>query len=116
MFLRLARRCPPGAYRDILAAAETSSVLVWLLLPEQDKKAEFAQVQLLVDRYLVPWVRGSSTAPHLTQRMAQCLQSVVMASEVRDIDALQALQAELWFMLTPTQNSMLRAITQKLSR
>eukprot|EP00911_Craspedida_sp_UC1_P002447 UC1_evm6s1820 len=116
VFLRLARRCPPGAYRDILAAAETSSVLLWLLLPEQDKKAEFAQVRLLVDRYLVPWVRGSSTAPHLTQRMAQCLQSVVMASEVRDIDALQALQAELWFMLTPTQNSMLRAITQKLSR
>lgn len=84
-----------------------------MLLPEQ-AKAEYQQVKMLVARYSTPADRN--VTPHLGDHMLRHLQSVVIAAEVRDMDVLQSLQAELWHLLSPMQNDVLRRITVALAR
>lgn len=100
---------PGGVFQDILIKCEIHRVLLLLLLQPTPQRLRLEQCQLL-ERYTWETAEASSAVSCLSEDLFLLLQSVVMAVQSHEVDALKALQVDLWPLLTVEQNSLLHEI------
>ncbi|XP_007656510.2 40-kDa huntingtin-associated protein [Ornithorhynchus anatinus] len=124
-----ARRTPgpaPGAFLDVAARCEVSRVLLLLLLQPPPPKLLPEHARTL-ERYC--WeacddddgpardggAAGAGGAPGpLPEGLFLLLQSLVLAAHEKDVEAVKALQAELWPLLSAEQNHLLHLVLQEM--
>ncbi|NWT59814.1 F8I2 protein, partial [Erythrocercus mccallii] len=118
---------PGGAFLDVLASCEVSRVLLLLLLQPPPAKLLPEHARTL-EQYC--WEApdggagtGSGTgtggglppaASYLPAELFLLLQSAVLACQEKDAEALKALQAELWPLLSAEQNHLLHLVLQEM--
>ncbi|XP_050830520.1 40-kDa huntingtin-associated protein [Serinus canaria] len=118
---------PGGAFLDVLARCEVSRVLLLLLLQPPPAKLLPEHARTL-EQYC--WEApdggpgtgsGSGTggglppaASYLPAELFLLLQSAVLACQEKDAEALKALQAELWPLLSAEQNHLLHLVLQEM--
>jgi len=114
------RRCKPiGFYHDLCQQAELEQVLLLLLIrpisarlnPEHAALLEKYTWELELDSSSSSSSSSSSTYLELEDFLL--LQSVVMASQSKDFDSLQALQGEAYPRWKPPQNELMFEICQR---
>ncbi|KAK6170110.1 hypothetical protein SNE40_018585 [Patella caerulea] len=105
---------PLGPYVDVLVKCEVARVLLLMLLQPTPQRIRPEHAQTL-DKYAWVTTEDNSSAQYLNEDLFLLLQSVVMACQSRDIESLQALQTEIWPMLTAEQNQILHLVIQELS-
>ncbi|XP_033630791.1 40-kDa huntingtin-associated protein-like [Asterias rubens] len=106
---------PIGAFSDVLANCQVSRVLLLMLLQPTPQRIRPEHAQTL-ERYA--WESTEEVSPVvecLSEELFLLMQSVVMACQSRDMESLQALQADLWRHLTSEQNHLLHLVINKLS-
>ncbi|XP_033106691.1 40-kDa huntingtin-associated protein-like [Anneissia japonica] len=104
---------PVGAFMDILGNCEISRVLLLMLLKPTPQRIRPEHAQTL-ERY--SWESSEDTTPDcLSETMFLLLQSLVMACQSRDIEALTALQQDLWPLLSSTHIHLLHLIIKTLT-
>ena len=110
-FLELSASCAAGCYHDALASSEVTVVLMLLLLRGTGSAAPaFAPV---LERYRAS--TGANAAPYLRDELFFQLQSVVLAADAHDCDALREAHAPLWPHLSPQQNELLLLLPKSLA-
>nr|XP_021390288.2 40-kDa huntingtin-associated protein [Lonchura striata domestica] len=118
---------PGGAFLDVLARCEVSRVLLLLLLQPPPAKLLPEHARTL-EQYC--WeapdggpgtASGTGTgaglppaASYLPAELFLLLQSAVLACQEKDAEALKALQAELWPLLSAEQNHLLHLVLQEM--
>ncbi|XP_004624518.1 factor VIII intron 22 protein-like, partial [Octodon degus] len=104
----------PGAFSDMLVRCEVSRVLLLLLLQPPPAKLLPEHAQTL-EKY--SWEAFDSHGPEsggqLPEELFLLLQSLVMAAQEKDIEAIKALQVEMWPLLTAEQNHLLHLVLQE---
>uniref|UniRef100_UPI003590099C 40-kDa huntingtin-associated protein-like n=1 Tax=Myxine glutinosa TaxID=7769 RepID=UPI003590099C len=102
---------PVGAFQDIIASNEISRVLLLMLVqpPPQHLAPEHART---LENYA--WSAldspGHARSQCLPEELFILLQSVVMACQEKDVEALRVLQKELWPLLDKNQNDILHLL------
>ncbi|NXF94618.1 F8I2 protein, partial [Eubucco bourcierii] len=120
---------PGGACLDVLARCEVSRVLLLLLLQPPPAKLLPEHARTL-EQYCWEAPEGSPgpglgggpgasgglppAASYLPAELFLLLQSAVLACQEKDAEALKALQAELWPLLTAEQNHLLHLVLQEM--
>ncbi|XP_045212398.1 40-kDa huntingtin-associated protein-like isoform X1 [Mercenaria mercenaria] len=105
---------PIGAYCDILARCEITRVLLLMLLQPTPQRIRPEHAQTL-EKYAWESSEDNTIAQFLDEDVFLMLQSVVMACQSHDIEAIQAIQVELWPMLSAEQNELLHHVIQELA-
>ncbi|KAL3876320.1 hypothetical protein ACJMK2_034182 [Sinanodonta woodiana] len=105
---------PIGAYCDILTRCEVTRVLLLMLLQPNPQRIRPEHAQTL-EKYAWEATEENSTAQLLDEDLFLMLQSVVMACQSHDLEALRAIQVELWPLLNEEQNEMLHEVIQELT-
>ncbi|XP_001375723.3 40-kDa huntingtin-associated protein-like [Monodelphis domestica] len=109
---------PPGAFLDVLVQCEVSRVLLLLLLQPPPPKLLPEHAQTL-EKYCWEAFDGhcqdAAGCPPLPEELFLLLQSLVMATHEKDLDAMKVLQGELWPLLNADQNHLLHLILQEMS-
>ncbi|NXN97484.1 F8I2 protein, partial [Rhinopomastus cyanomelas] len=116
---------PGGAFLDVLARCEVSRVLLLLLLQPPPAKLLPEHARTL-EQYFWEAPEGGagprpgaggglpSAATYLPAELFLLLQSAVLACQEKDVEALKALQAELWPLLSAEQNHLLHLVLQEM--
>ncbi|XP_075291932.1 40-kDa huntingtin-associated protein-like [Opisthocomus hoazin] len=120
---------PGGAFLDVLARCEVSRVLLLLLLQPPPAKLLPEHARTL-EQYCWEAPEGGAgpgpgagpgaggglppAASYLPGELFLLLQSAVLACQEKDAEALQALQAELWPLLSAEQNHLLHLVLQEM--
>ncbi|KAM6117014.1 LOW QUALITY PROTEIN: 40-kDa huntingtin-associated protein [Pterocles gutturalis] len=120
---------PGGAFLDVLARCEVSRVLLLLLLQPPPAKLQPEHARTL-EQYCWEAPEGGAgpgpgsgagagcglppAASYLPAELFLLLQSVVLACQEKDAEALKALQAELWPLLSAEQNHLLHLVLQEM--
>ncbi|KAM4818326.1 40-kDa huntingtin-associated protein-like [Thomomys bottae] len=104
-----------GAFSDVLARCEVSRVLLLLLLQPPPAKLLPEHAQTL-ERY--SWEAfdshgQDSSSSQLPEELFLLLQSLVMATQEKDMEAIKSLQVEMWPLLTAEQNHLLHLVLQE---
>ncbi|XP_060039191.1 40-kDa huntingtin-associated protein [Erinaceus europaeus] len=103
-----------GAFADVLVRCEVSRVLLLLLLQPPPAKLLPEHAHTL-EKY--SWEAFDShshdSCGPLPDDLFLLLQSLVMATHEKDIEAAQALQGELWPLLSAEQNHLLHLVLQE---
>ncbi|KAM4819181.1 40-kDa huntingtin-associated protein [Thomomys bottae] len=104
-----------GAFSDVLARCEVSRVLLLLLLQPPPAKLLPEHAQTL-ERY--SWEAfdshgQDSSSSQLPEELFLLLQSLVMATQEKDTEAIKSLQVEMWPLLTAEQNHLLHLVLQE---
>ncbi|XP_046425842.1 40-kDa huntingtin-associated protein-like [Neodiprion fabricii] len=98
---------------DILHRCEVSRVLLLLILQPTPQRLAPSLAQLL-EKYA--WVEESSNAgPGMSEDEMLLLQSLVLACQSQDYQALLELEGELWPYLDTEQKELLRKLVQTLT-
>ena len=105
---------PLGAFCDILANCEVSRVLLLMRLQPTPQRIRPEHAQTL-EKYTWQQQSSAEEALCITEDLFLLLQSLVMACQSQDLESLQALQVDLWPMLTPQQNQLLHLVIEELS-
>ncbi|XP_076459467.1 40-kDa huntingtin-associated protein-like [Babylonia areolata] len=105
---------PIGAYCDVLAQCEVTRVLLLMLLQPTPQRIRPEHAQTL-EKYAWESSEDSITEVFLGEDLFLLLQSVVMACQSKDLDALRALQSDLWPLLLPEQNQLLHLVIQEMA-
>uniref|UniRef100_A0A8B9U125 Factor VIII intron 22 protein n=1 Tax=Anas zonorhyncha TaxID=75864 RepID=A0A8B9U125_9AVES len=107
---------PGGAFLDALVRCEVSRVLLLLLLQPPPGKLPPEHARTL-EQYCWEAPEGGAAggglpaaASYLPAELFLLLQSAVLACQEKDAAALQALQAELWPLLSAEQNHLLHLV------
>nr|XP_003223434.1 PREDICTED: factor VIII intron 22 protein [Anolis carolinensis] len=103
----------PGAFLDELLRCEVTRVLLLLLLQPPPSKLLPEQAQTL-EKY--SWEALDASPGHVPAELYLLLQSTVIACQEKDLEALKALQKELWPLLNPEQNHLLHLVLQEMIR
>ncbi|XP_075291931.1 40-kDa huntingtin-associated protein-like isoform X2 [Opisthocomus hoazin] len=104
---------PGGAFVDVLARCEVSRVLLLLLLQPPPAKLLPEHARTL-EQYCWEAPEGGAGPGYLPGELFLLLQSAVLACQEKDAEALQALQAELWPLLSAEQNHLLHLVLQEM--
>ncbi|KAM6253679.1 40-kDa huntingtin-associated protein-like [Porphyrio hochstetteri] len=120
---------PGGAFMDMLARCEVSRVLLLLLLQPPPAKLLPEHARTL-EQYCWEAPEGGAgpgpgggpgaggglppAASYLPAELFLLLQSAVLACQEKDAEALKALQAELWPLLSAEQNHLLHLVLQEM--
>ncbi|XP_059680539.1 40-kDa huntingtin-associated protein-like [Gavia stellata] len=120
---------PAGAFLDVLARCEVSRVLLLLLLQPPPAKLLPEHARTL-EQYCWEAPEGGAgpgpgggpgaggglppAASYLPAELFLLLQSAVLACQEKDAEALKALQAELWPLLSAEQNHLLHLVLQEM--
>ncbi|KAM6252596.1 40-kDa huntingtin-associated protein-like [Spheniscus humboldti] len=120
---------PGGAFTDVLARCEVSRVLLLLLLQPPPAKLLPEHARTL-EQYCWEAPEGGAgpgpgggpgaggglppAASYLPAELFLLLQSAVLACQEKDAEALKALQAELWPLLSAEQNHLLHLVLQEM--
>ncbi|XP_007954837.1 40-kDa huntingtin-associated protein-like [Orycteropus afer afer] len=105
-----------GAFSDVLVRCEVSRVLLLLLLLLQPPPGKLlpAHSQTL-EKY--SWEafdgHGQESSGQLPEELFLLLQSLVMATHEKDIEAVKSLQAEMWPLLSAEQNHLVHLVLQE---
>ncbi|KAM6381449.1 LOW QUALITY PROTEIN: 40-kDa huntingtin-associated protein-like [Pluvialis apricaria] len=118
-----------GAFVDVLARCEVSRVLLLLLLQPPPAKLLPEHARTL-EQYCWEAAEGGAAAgargrrgagggvpaacSYLPAELFLLLQSAVLACQEKDVEALKALQAELWPLLSAEQNHLLHLVLQEM--
>ncbi|NXD89083.1 F8I2 protein, partial [Halcyon senegalensis] len=119
-----------GAFLDVLARCEVSRVLLLLLLQPPPAKLLPEHARTL-EQYCWEAQEGGAgpgpatggpgaggglppAASYLPAELFLLLQSAVLACQEKDAEALKALQAELWPLLSAEQNHLLHLVLQEM--
>ncbi|XP_042335673.1 40-kDa huntingtin-associated protein-like [Sceloporus undulatus] len=102
----------PGAFLEELLHCEVSRVLLLLLLQPPPSKLLPEHARTL-EKY--SWEALDASPGYVPPELFLLLQSAVMASQEKDAQALQALQKELWPLLSPEQNHILHLVLQEMA-
>ncbi|GAB0194972.1 40-kDa huntingtin-associated protein [Grus americana] len=118
-----------GAFIDVLAGCEVSRVLLLLLLQPPPAKLLPEHARTL-EQYCWEALEGGAgpgpgggvgagsglppAASYLPAELFLLLQSAVLACQEKDAEALKALQAELWPLLSAEQNHLLHLVLQEM--
>ncbi|XP_039573194.1 40-kDa huntingtin-associated protein-like [Passer montanus] len=118
---------PGGAFLDVLARCEVSRVLLLLLLQPPPAKLLPEHARTLEQYCWEAPDGGAGTggasgaggalppaASYLPAELFLLLQSAVLACQEKDAEALKALQAELWPLLSAEQNHLLHLVLQEM--
>ncbi|GAB6026285.1 coagulation factor VIII-associated [Chamberlinius hualienensis] len=89
---------PFGAYVDYLMKSEIGSVLLLLLLSPGPQRLQPEHSQLL-EKYAWENTDFDATACWMGEELFLLLQSVVMAHQSNDVEALVSLQIDLWYLI-----------------
>ncbi|NXX84328.1 F8I2 protein, partial [Urocolius indicus] len=118
-----------GAFLDVLARCEVSRVLLLLLLQPPPAKLLPEHARTLEQYCWEAPDGGAGPAPapapgagvglppaasYLPAELFLLLQSAVLACQEKDAEALKALQAELWPLLSAEQNHLLHLVLQEM--
>lgn len=104
---------PIGAFSDILARCEVSRVLLLLLLQPTPQRIRPEHAHML-EKYSWESTEDDISASCLSEDLFLLLQSLVMACQSRDTDALKCLQGELWPLLSSEQNHLLHLVLEEI--
>uniref|UniRef100_A0A8C5KK80 Factor 8-associated gene A n=1 Tax=Jaculus jaculus TaxID=51337 RepID=A0A8C5KK80_JACJA len=103
-----------GAFSDVLVRCEVSRVLLLLLLQPPPAKLLPEHAQTL-EKY--SWEafdsHGQDSNGQLPEELFLLLQSLVLATQEKDTEAIKTLQVEMWPLLTAEQNHLLHLILQE---
>lgn len=103
-----------GAFSEVLVRCEVSRVLLLLLLQPPPAKLLPEHAQTL-EKY--SWEafdsHGQESSGQLPEELFLLLQSLVMATHEKDIEAIKSLQVEMWPLLTAEQNHLLHLVLQE---
>ncbi|XP_003802783.1 factor VIII intron 22 protein [Otolemur garnettii] len=103
-----------GAFSDLVVRCEVSRVLLLLLLQPPPAKLLPEHAQTL-EKY--SWEafdsHGQESGGQLPEELFLLLQSLVMATQEKDTEAIKALQVDMWPLLTPEQNHLLHLVLQE---
>ncbi|XP_074770880.1 40-kDa huntingtin-associated protein-like isoform X2 [Athene noctua] len=102
-----------GAFLDVLARCEVSRVLLLLLLQPPPAKLLPEHARTL-EQYCWEAAEGGAGPGYLPAELFLLLQSAVLACQEKDAEALKALQAELWPLLSAEQNHLLHLVLQEM--
>ncbi|NWU96541.1 F8I2 protein, partial [Upupa epops] len=118
---------PGGAFLDVLARCEVSRVLLLLLLQPPPAKLLPEHARTLEQYFWEAPEGGAGQGPrpgvggglppaatYLPAELFLLLQSAVLACQEKDAEALKALQAELWPLLSAEQNHLLHLVLQEM--
>jgi len=105
------RSKPVGFYLDLCRQAELEQVLLLLILRPIPARLK-PEHSVLLEKYSWDLELDSSTT-YLELEDFLLLQSIVMASQAKDFDSLQALQGEAYPRWTPPQNELMFEICQR---
>ncbi|XP_067327655.1 40-kDa huntingtin-associated protein-like [Anolis sagrei] len=103
----------PGTFLDELLRCEVTRVLLLLLLQPPPSKLLPEHAQTL-EKY--SWEALDASPSYIPAELYLLLQSTVMACQEKDLEALKALQKELWPLLSPEQNHLLHLVLQEMIR
>ncbi|XP_068813619.1 40-kDa huntingtin-associated protein-like [Struthio camelus] len=109
-----------GAFREALARCEVSRVLLLLLLQPPPAKLPPEHARTL-EQYCWEALESGpgggqpAAAGYLPAELFLLLQSAVLACQEKDLEALKALQAELWPLLSAEQNHLLHLVLQEMT-
>lgn len=106
-FADLAASEPPGAYRALIAECEITTVLLLLLVAKPFRKTHTLGPTL--ERYKAIDYRVPPP-DYIKHETFLGIQSVVLAVDSQDADALKLAQTDMWFLLGPLQNDLLNMI------
>ncbi|KAJ7310274.1 hypothetical protein JRQ81_007174 [Phrynocephalus forsythii] len=102
----------PGAFADQLLHCEVTRLLLLLLLQPPPAKLSPEHAQTL-EKY--SWEDALDASPgYVPAQLFLLLQSAAVACQEKDLEALQALQKELWPLLTAEQNHLLHLVVQEM--
>ncbi|KAM6413630.1 40-kDa huntingtin-associated protein [Rhynochetos jubatus] len=116
---------PGGAFVDVLVRCEVSRVLLLLLLQPPPAKLLPEHARTL-EQYCWEAPEGGAgpgpgpggglppAASYLPAELFLLLQSAVLACQEKDAEALKALQAALWPLLSAEQNHLLHLVLQEM--
>ncbi|XP_071813220.1 40-kDa huntingtin-associated protein-like isoform X1 [Apostichopus japonicus] len=107
---------PLGAYSDILASCEIKRILLLVLLQPTPQRIRPEHAQTLERFTWNTTADGNSTNVSLSEELFILLQSVVMACQSKDVEALQALQTDLWKHFTAEQNHLLHLVVEQITK
>ncbi|XP_053435753.1 40-kDa huntingtin-associated protein-like [Nycticebus coucang] len=102
-----------GAFSDVLVRCEVSRVLLLLLQPPPARLLpEHAQT---LKKY--SWEafdsHGQESGGQLPEELFLLLQSLIMATQEKDTEAIKALQVDMWPLMTAEQNHLLHLVLQE---
>lgn len=107
-------RKPLGAYCDILARCEVTRILLLLLLQPTPQRIRPEHAKTL-EKYAWEATDDSGTSDYISDDFFLLLQSVVMACQSRDLEALKALESELLPLLSTEQCQLLHLVIKQMS-
>ncbi|KAM9577488.1 40-kDa huntingtin-associated protein-like [Trichechus inunguis] len=103
-----------GAFSDVLVRCEVSRVLLLLLLQPPPAKLLPEHAHTL-EKY--SWEafdsHGQDSSGQLPEELFLLLQSLVMATQEKDTEAIKSLQVEMWPLLSAEQNHLLHLVLQE---
>ncbi|KAM9180694.1 40-kDa huntingtin-associated protein-like [Dugong dugon] len=103
-----------GAFSDVLVRCEVSRVLLLLLLQPPPAKLLPEHAHTL-EKY--SWEafdsHGHDGSGQLPEELFLLLQSLVMATQEKDTEAIKSLQVEMWPLLSAEQNHLLHLVLQE---
>ncbi|XP_036779448.1 40-kDa huntingtin-associated protein [Manis pentadactyla] len=103
-----------GAFSDVLVRCEVSRVLLLLLLQPPPAKLLPEHARTL-EKY--SWEafdsHGQESSGQLPEELFLLLQSLVMATQEKDTEAVKSLQVEMWPLLSAEQNHLLHLVVQE---
>ncbi|XP_014215303.1 factor VIII intron 22 protein [Copidosoma floridanum] len=103
-----------GNYKNVLHRCEISRVLLLLILRPTPKKLAPSLAQVL-EKYA--WAEDTPLAvPNMTEDEMLLLQSLVLACQSRDYEALLELEMELWSFFDTEQKELLRKLIQTFNK
>ena len=101
-----------GPYQEVFAKCEVSRVLLLMLLQPAPQRIRPEHAQTL-EKYV--WETSSQSTPIdcLSEDLFLLLQSVVMACQSHDVEALKELEKDLWPWLDVEQKHLLHLVVMK---
>lgn len=102
-----------GVFSSILAQVEVTRVLLLLLLQPTPQKLRQEHSQTL-EKYSWGSSEAENSVSYMSEDLFLLLQSVVMATQSHDLEALEALQKDLWPLLSAQQNDLLHKVVVQI--
>ncbi|KAM7044462.1 40-kDa huntingtin-associated protein-like [Molossus nigricans] len=104
-----------GAFWEMVVRCEVSRVLLLLLLLQPPPAKLLPEHAHTLEKY--SWEaldsHGQETSGQLPEELFLLLQSLVMATHEKDMEAIKSLQVEMWPLLSAEQNNLLHLILQE---
>ena len=100
-------------FMSILAKCEVTRVLLLMLLQPSPQRIRPEHAKTL-ERYAWECNDDSMAAAYLSEDMFLLLQSLVMACQSRDTDALKELEKDLWPLVSTEQRHLLHLVLMKM--